>query len=68
MEVSNILHLFSTTGYTYEIQSDNPGVTFNDGFKSYGELLKPSEMFMRLDNEDYADRHECRSVNGRDNG
>lgn len=68
MDISNILHLLSTMGYAYEIQSDNPGITFNNGFKSYGKLLKPSEMFMQLDNGDYADRHSCRSVTGGNNG
>ncbi len=49
-------------GYSYEVQSDTPGITFNDGFKSYDELPPCSDMLAKLDNGDYVDRHSCRSV------
>ena len=68
MDTNIVLQRLSTMGYSYEVQSNTPGIAFDDGFKSYNELPPCSDMLAKLDNGDYADRHSCRSVNGRDNG
>lgn len=64
MDTNAMLRLLSKMGYSYEIHSDTPGITFDNGLKSYNKLPTPSEMLQMLDNGDYADRHECRSVGG----
>lgn len=64
MDTNTILRLLSKMDYRYEIHSDTPGITFDNGFKSYNELPTPSEILRMLDNGDYADRHPCRSVGG----
>lgn len=48
MNTDTFLHLLSKMEYVYEVQSDKQGITFDDGFKRYDELPKPSEMLKRL--------------------
>lgn len=62
MDTNTMLRLLSKMDCQYEIHSDTPGITFDNGFKSYNKLPTPSEMLRILDNRNYADRHECRSV------
>lgn len=64
MDTNTMLRLLSKMDCQYEIHSDTPGITFDNGFKPYNKLPTPSEMLRMLDNGDYADRHECRSVGG----
>ena len=51
MDTDTVSHLLSKMEYVYEVQSDKPGITFDDGFKKYDELPKPSEMLQKLDND-----------------